>query len=88
MEQYKLATDRALSCVGFPSVERIGAVPNSHGSVIDKLDTFLDLAESLSAKEHDKLRQAALKFLTLAEKEAEDAFKTLLSSEDRLLQFI
>ena len=82
LEQYKLATDRALSCVGFPSVERLGTTDNSHGSVIDRLDTYLDLSESLSVNEHTRLRQSALKYLDMAEKEAESSFKTFLASED------
>ena len=82
LEQYKVVTDRALSCVGFPSVEQLGSVPNSHGAVVDKLDTFLELTETLSVKEHPKLRQAALKYLDMAEKEAEEVFKAFLKDED------
>ena len=50
LEQYKLVTDRALSCVGFPSVEELGSVPNSHGAVVDQLDAFLEPCQPRSTR--------------------------------------
>ena len=82
LEHYKLCMDRALSAVGYPSVERHGSSPNSHGAVVDLMDDFLDIGESLSKKEHHKLKASALKFLNAAEAEAQDSYKTFLMSED------
>jgi hypothetical protein len=82
LEQYKKVYDRALSAVGYPSVERAGSTPNSHGAVVDLVDGLLELGEGLSDSQQLKMRAAALKFLLMAEKEAELMFKSFLLSED------
>jgi hypothetical protein len=68
--KYQFFMDRALSTVGFASVEVEGVVADSHSSVVDGLDDFLEEGEALEGSNKEMLHTHALSVLSIDEAEA------------------
>jgi hypothetical protein len=80
LSKYQLYMDRALSTIGFTSVETNGAVTDSHSSVLDALSDFLEEGEALEGSNAAMLRKHAMAVLDSAETAAQSRFKAFLVS--------
>ena len=80
LSKYQLYMDRALSTIGFTSVETNGAVTDSHSSVLDALSDFLEEGEALDGSNAAMLRKHAMAVLDSAEAAAQSRFKAFLVS--------
>ena len=81
-EDYKLIMDRALLCLGYPSVEQQGVSKVSHGAVIDIFEAFLKLGDPLNDDLLSLHREMAVEFVNMATKEAQEVFEEYLRSEN------
>ena len=87
LSKYKTLFDRALGAIGYPSVEQQGAIATSHAAAMDYLGDFLELGEPLSGVRLQNHQHFAMQFLDNVEKEAAEAFRRFLKSEDPAARF-
>jgi hypothetical protein len=78
--KYQFYMDRALSTVGFRSVETSGGVPDSHSSIMDAVGDFLEEGEALEGSSERMVHEHALSILDQAELAAQKRFMTFLTS--------
>jgi hypothetical protein len=78
--KYQLYMDRALSTIGFTSVETNGGVTDSHSSILDALNDFLEEGEALEGSNAAMLRRHAMDILDSAETAAQARIKAFLLS--------
>ena len=81
-EHHKLLMDRALLCLGYRNVERLGAMPLSYGAALDTFEAFLEAGDSLSGSMLTAHEGMALDHLDGVAQEAEAKLSTFLHSED------
>ena len=81
-EKYKLLMDRALLCRGYENVERLGALPLSHGAAVDTFEAFVEAGDPLGGAMLEAHEAMALEYLRDTLAEAERKLHDFQQSED------